>query len=41
MKKGVAGMFREVTARFLFWRFRVGKLDTKTRCFAPFPLYFA
>ena len=29
MKKGVAGMFREVAARFLFWRFCVDKSDTK------------
>ena len=41
MKKGVAGIFREVAARFLFWRFCVDKPDTKTRYFSPFPLYFA
>ena len=31
MKKGVAGIFREVAARFLFWRFCVDKPDMKTR----------
>jgi len=40
MKKGVAGMFREVAARFLFWRFCVGKLDTKCLENPPSPSDF-